>query len=132
MGRSVRLWRTHGATLLEALSAENGAALRGAEGNRGFLAALRTAGLGFRAHRRSGTAATFRALGLATFTTFRFVFETFVGEKHLFAASKYELGTTLRTLQYPIVVFHNRSPPDLTSGKGRGLGLKRQKEWVYQ
>src|SRR6266568_567340 len=35
-----------------------------------------------------------------------FVFEAFVGKKHLFAGGKYELSTTLRTLQHLVVVFH--------------------------
>jgi hypothetical protein len=122
-----------GATLLKTFTAKNGPALRGAEGNGGLLAALRAAGLGFRAHGRSSTtAATLGTLGFAAFAAFRFVLKAFVGEKHLFAASKYKLGATFRTLQDPIVVFHSRYPPDLTSGKGRGLGGKSQSEWVYQ
>lgn len=122
----------HGAALLKTLAAKNGAALRGAERNGGLLAALRATGLGFRAHGRGGAAATLRTLGFATFAAFWFVLKAFVGEEHLFPAGKYKLGATFRTLQHPIVVFHSRNPPDLTSGKGRGLGEQRQGEWVCQ
>jgi hypothetical protein len=54
----------------------------------------------------TSTAATFRALGLATLASFWFVLETFVGEKHLFAGSKNKLSAAFRTLQDSIVVFH--------------------------
>jgi hypothetical protein len=126
------LRRAHGAALLKAFAAENGAALRGAEGNSGLFAALRATGFGFRAHGRGGATATLGTLGFATFAAFWFVLKAFVGEKHLFPASKYKLGATFRTLQHPIVVFHSRYPPDLTSGKGRGLGEQRQRVWVCQ
>jgi hypothetical protein len=90
----ITLRRPDGAALLKAFAAEDGAALRGAERNGGFLAALRTTGLSFRAHRRGSATAAFRALGFAGFTAFRFVFKTLIGEKHLFAAGKYKLGAT--------------------------------------
>ena len=126
------LRRSYSAALLKTFAAKNGAALRGAEGNGGLLAALRATGLGFRAHGRGGAAATLSTLGFATFTAFWFVLKAFVGEEHLFPARKYKLGATFRTLQHAIVVFHSRNPPDLTSGKGRGLGGKSQSGWVYQ
>src|SRR5271154_2126856 len=126
------LWCAHGAALLKTFAAENGAALRGSEGNGGFLAALRAIGLGFRTHGRGGATATLGTLGFATFATFWFVLKAFVGEEHLFSAGKYKLGATFRTLQHPIVVFHSRNPPDLTSGKGRGLDEQCQGEWVCQ
>src|SRR5258705_1096144 len=47
---SFALRRTHRSALLEALSAKHRPPLRGAEGNRGFLPALRAVGLGLRAH----------------------------------------------------------------------------------
>jgi hypothetical protein len=102
-----------GAALLEALAAKDWTSLRGAEGHGSFLAALRTGGLGFRAHLRGATASStaFRALGLAAFASLRFVLETLVGEKHLLAGSKNKLSAALRTLQHPVVVFHEPLSP---------------------
>jgi hypothetical protein len=56
------------------------------------------------------TSTTFSALGFAAFATLRLILETLVGEKHLLASSKNKLGTAFRTLQHPIVEFHERSP----------------------
>jgi hypothetical protein len=101
---------------LEALPAKDWAALGGAERNGGVLATLGAGGFGFRAHLRGPSstawADTFSALGLATFATFGFVFEAFVGKEHLFAGSKDKLRTTFGTLQDLIVEFHE--PPPLT------------------
>jgi len=99
---------------LKAFPAEHRAPLGWPEGNCRILSALRASGLRFCSHRRtsgacSGTAA-FRSLCLAGFATFRFVLKAFVGEKHLLAGSKYKLGATLRTLQDPIVEFHEPLP----------------------
>jgi hypothetical protein len=55
-------------------------------------------------------ATTLGALGFAAFATLRFVLESFISEEHLFAGCKYKLGTAFRTLQNPIVEFHERSP----------------------
>jgi hypothetical protein len=52
------------------------------------------------------TTAGVRSLSFAALAPLRFVLKAFVGEKHLFAGSKYKLGATLRTLQDLIVVFH--------------------------
>jgi hypothetical protein len=49
-----------------------------------------------------------------------FVFEAFVGEEHLFAGGKYEFSATLRTLQYPIVVFHEPLSPGPVLGWNSG------------
>src|SRR5713101_511336 len=60
------------------------------------------------------TPAATAALGpfsLASLASLGFVFEALVGEKHLFAGGKNELSTTLRTLQYSIVVFHEPLSP---------------------
>jgi hypothetical protein len=60
------------------------------------------------------TPAATPALGpfsLARFAALGFVFESFVGEKHLFAGRKNEFSTTLRTLQHPIVIFHEPLSP---------------------
>jgi hypothetical protein len=103
----------HGAALLEAFPAKDRATLGGAERNGGVFAALRAGGFGFRAHLRGSSTAwadTFSALGLATFTTFGFVFETFVGKEHLFAGSKDKLRRTFGTLQDLIVEFHEPPP----------------------
>jgi hypothetical protein len=100
----------HGAALLEALAAEDGATLSGTKGYRRFLAALGAIRLGFGAHRgvsSSSTAtATFGALGFASLAALGLILEALVREKHLFARSKNKLGATLRTLQDLIVVFH--------------------------
>jgi hypothetical protein len=104
---------THSAALLEALAAKDRAALGGAEGNGGVLATLGTGGFGFRAHLRGSSttgADTFSALRLATFATFGFVLEAFVGKEHLFAGSKDKLRTTFGTLQDLIVEFHEPPP----------------------
>jgi hypothetical protein len=106
----LRLGRAHGATLLKALPAEHRAALRWPEGNGCFLAALRAVGFRFRPHRTAAPAA-FGSFRLAGFAALRFVLEAFVGEKHLFAGSKYELRTTLGTLQDFIVIFHEPLSP---------------------
>jgi len=115
------LWCADGAALLEAFAAKNGAALRGAEGNGGFLAALRATGFGFRAHGRGGATAALGTLGFAALAAFRLVLKTLVGEEHLFAAGKNKFGTALRALQYPIVVFHSRYPPDLPRARDGAL-----------
>src|SRR5215470_19846089 len=96
----------HGTALLETFAAENRPALRGTEGHRGFLAALRAVGFGFRAHLDGCTAASHAvgSLGFASLAALGFVFEALVGEKHLLAGSKNKFGATLRTLQDLIVV----------------------------
>jgi hypothetical protein len=103
----------HGAALLEAFAAEDWAALGRAEGYRRVLTALGAGGFGLGTHLRSATtvgADAFRALSLATFATFGFVFEALVGEEHLFAGSKDKLRTTFGTLQDLIVEFHEPLP----------------------
>jgi len=109
-----RLGGAHGAALLEAFAAEDWTALGRAEGDSGVLAALGAGGFGLRAHLRSAAttvgADALRALGLATFATFRFVFEALVGEEHLLAGSKDKLRTTFGTLQDLIVEFHEPLP----------------------
>jgi hypothetical protein len=100
---------------LEAFPAEHRAPLRRPEGNRCFFAALRAGGLGFRSHlggSSSSASSAFGTLRLACLASFGFVFESFVGEEHLFAGRKNELSTALRALQDLIVVFHERFPLD--------------------
>jgi len=66
------------------------------------------------------TATALGTLRFAGFAALRFVFESFVGEKHLFAGGKYELRATLRTFQYSIVVFHEPLSPGPVAGEGMG------------
>jgi hypothetical protein len=101
---------THGSPLLEALPTKNGAPLRWPEGNRSFLAALRTVGSGLGTH-LAPASAPFCALCLTAFTSFGFVFKSFVGEEHLFTGRENELRTTFGTLQDLIVIFHEPLSP---------------------
>ena len=57
---------------------------------------------------------------LASFATLGLVLETFVGKKHLFAGSKNEFSTALRTLQHLVVVFHEPLSPGPVAGEGMG------------
>ena len=69
---------------------------------------------------RGAWSGTFGASCFAPFTSLRFVLEALVGEKHLLAGSKYKLGAALRTLQDPIVIFHEALP----------LAPKEARGWV--
>ena len=106
--RAAESSRAERSALLEAFAAKNRTPLRGTEGDSRFLSALGARGLRFRAHLGGATAAatTFGALGFAALAPFRLVLESLVGEKHLFAGSKYKFSAAFRTLQDPIVVFH--------------------------
>src|SRR5262245_7281636 len=115
----------HGSALLEALAAKDRASLRRAEGNSGLLAALRAAGLGFRANWRGRSAHRFGAFGLAGFTAFGLVLKALVSEKHLLAGSEHKFGATVRALQNLIVVFHGSVPPWTRSGGNAQTGLRR-------
>ena len=102
------------AALLETLAAKNGTSLRGPEGDSGFLSTLGASGLRFRAHLGSATtasAAPFGAFGFAALAPFRLVLESLVGEEHLFAGSKNKFSAALRTLQNPVVIFHEPLSP---------------------
>src|SRR5579859_1722794 len=125
------LGSAHGAALLEAFAAENRTALRGTEGHRRFLAALRTIGFRFGAHGRVAPAAsaTFGALGFASLAALGLVLEALVRKKHLFARSKHKLGAALRTLQDLIVVFHEPLSLD-PEGAGRWAHLAPW-AWVH-
>jgi hypothetical protein len=95
---------------LEAFPAKHRASLRGLEGDGGFFTALRAGRLRLRSYLPAYGATAFGPLGFACFAALRFVLKTLVGEKHLFASSKNELGATLGTLQNLIVEFHGRLP----------------------
>jgi hypothetical protein len=103
-----------GAALLEALTAKDRTSLRGPEGDSRILATLGASRLRFGAHLRgaaTSASTTFSALGFAALAPFRLVLETFVGEEHLFAGSKNKLSAALRTLQDPVVIFHEPLSP---------------------
>jgi len=110
----VRSGRGGGLLLREAFAAENGAALRGAEGDCGLLAALGTGGAGFDASvvvsvpvalkARGGEHS--HALGLAGFAALGFVLELLVVEEQLFARGKNKLGATVDAGQYLVLKFH--------------------------
>ena len=117
------LRRAHCPALLEALSAKDRPSLRWPEGDSGLLPALGATGFRLRACRRGVTAAALSPLGLASLASLRFVFEAFVGEKHLFAGGKHELCTALCTLQHLIVVFHESLSPWSRVGQGIGRTL---------
>jgi hypothetical protein len=104
------LGRAHGAPLLKALAAIHRSPLRRAEWNGRFFSALRAVRFRFRPH-GTAPAATLGSLRLAGFATFWFVLKALVGEKHLLAGGKYELSTTLGTLQDLIVIFHEPLSP---------------------
>lgn len=69
----------------------------------------------------SPAASTFSAFRFAAFAAFGFILKTLVGKKHLLAGGKYKFSATLRTLQHPVVVFHE--PLSLVPlGQGMGFG----------
>jgi hypothetical protein len=112
------LRRAHGAPLLKTLAAKDRASLRWAKRDGGFLPALRTTSLGFRAHRAAVSAAARRvgALGLASLAALGLVLKALIREKHLFAGRKYKLGAALRALQNLVMVFHGSVPPETPIG----------------
>jgi hypothetical protein len=116
---SASLRRAHRSPLLKTFPAKYRSALSWPEGNGGLFPALRAVGLGLRAHLRpAATAApTLGTLGFTALAPLWFVLKSLVGEKHLFAGSKYKLGAAFRTLQNPIVVFHE--PLSLDPWPGR-------------
>jgi hypothetical protein len=124
------LRRPHRPPRLEALPAEDRPSLRGSEGNGCFLAALRTGCLRFGTYLPATTTAAasgFGSFGFAGFAALRFVLKSLVGEKHLLAGSKNELGAALGTLQHLIVEFHGRFPPEPPSGQ---WGRTRLSPWA--
>jgi len=92
--------------LLEADAAEDGAALGGLEGDRGFRAALRTGGPGLRAH--PGAAAG--ALGLALLAVPGVIFELLVVEEQLLASGEDKLRAAVIAFQDSVGKLHGRLP----------------------
>jgi hypothetical protein len=80
---------------LKAFATEDWPALRWAKRDGSVLSALRAACLRLRTHWQAASvhSTAVGALGFASFASFRFVFEAFVGEKHLFAGSKDKFST---------------------------------------
>src|ERR1051325_2844428 len=131
-GETVQSWsycgtrflrRAQSAPLLETLPAKHWASLRWPEGNCCFLAALRAGRLRLCSHLPAATTA-FGPLCFAALTSFRFVLEALVREKHLFPGRKYKLGTALRTLQHLVMEFHLPLPPCPASIRGRAQSAR--------
>jgi len=115
--RSVRRWSRFleyaGGFVVEAGAAEYGAALRGAEGNGGFDAALRAvcACLGCTAAAGSIAApALTGAFALAVFAALGIVRELFIVKKELLACGEHKIVATVLTLQTPVHKIHRTSP----------------------
>jgi hypothetical protein len=68
----------------------------------------------------TASSSTLGPLCFTALTSFRFVLEALVGKKHLFAGGEHKLRAALRTLQHPVVVFHE--PLSRGPGSGRRLG----------
>jgi hypothetical protein len=114
------LRRSHRPSGLKTFPAKYRAPLRRSEGNCRFLPALRTGGFGFCPWSGAPATPRFRSLCFTRLAALWFVFKALVGEKHLFAACKNELGAALRTLQHLIVEFHCPAPPGPLPGGGPG------------
>src|SRR5258708_16154630 len=99
------------APLLKAFPAEERAGLCRPGRHGGLFPALRTTGLGFRAHRAAIASRVFCALGFAGLAPLGLVLKALVGEEHLFATGKNKLGATLRALQNLVMEFHGSVPP---------------------
>jgi hypothetical protein len=97
---------------LETFSAEDGAALRGAERDGGLFSAARAGGLGFDLgvavglSGSGGRAEDRDPLGLASFATLGFVLELFIVKKKLFPGSENEITSTVDTFQHLVLKIH--------------------------
>ena len=103
--------RSCGASLLEALPAEDRPALGRFEGNGGFLAATRTVrpGLYFRrVVTRGGGAHVCRSLSFAGLATLGLVLKLLIVEEKLLTGCKDEITTTVDALEDLILKFHWR------------------------
>jgi hypothetical protein len=101
--------RSHLPLLLKTFSTEDGAALRGSEGDGGVLAALRATGAGFDAGiaLRSGGGTEYGdALGFAAFAPLGFVLELLIVEEQLFPGREDEIGAAVNTVQHLVLEFH--------------------------
>jgi hypothetical protein len=113
VARSFVIWQTlrssgdgrHSA-LLEAGAAEDGAALRGLEGDGGFGAA--GGAVGFCLGADGGAARG--ALRLALFAAFRVVFKLLVEEEELFAGGEYKVTAAVAALEDLVYKFHGLPP----------------------
>jgi hypothetical protein len=107
-------WSGGGGGLLlgEAFTAEDGAILRGAEGDSGLLATLGAGRPSFDAREVVGVAQGLRGsengdpLGFAVLTALGRILELFVVEKQLFPSGENKVGTAVDAGQYLILKFH--------------------------
>jgi hypothetical protein len=97
---------------LETLSAEDWAALRGAERDGGLFSASRAGGLGLDLGIAIGLSGCGRSaedgdsLILASLATLGFVFELLVVKKKLFPGGENEITSTVDTFQHLVLKFH--------------------------
>ena len=110
-GPAMRSGGGGGLLLREAFAAEDGAVLRGAEGDRSLLATLGTGGSSFDASvvvgiAWSGGGEHGHALGLTGLAALGLVLELFVEEKELFPGGKNEVGAAVDAGQYLVLKFH--------------------------
>jgi hypothetical protein len=113
-GRPCHTWsgRRGSPARLKALTAEDGAALRGTEGDGGRLSASRAGGLGLNLgvavglSRCGGRAEDRNSLGFASLATLGFVLELFIVKKKLFPGSENEITPTVDTFQHLVLKFH--------------------------
>jgi hypothetical protein len=101
-----------GSPCLEALSAEDRAALCGTERNGSLLSASRAGGLGLdlcvavglSRHRRCAEHSN--PFGFAGFAAFGFVFELLIVKEKLFPSRENEIIPTVNTLEHLVLKFH--------------------------
>jgi hypothetical protein len=97
---------------LETFSAEDRAALRGAEGDGGLFSASRAGslrldlGVAVGLSGCGGGTEDGDPFGLASFATLGFVLELFVVKKKLFPGSENEITSTVDTFQHLVLKFH--------------------------
>ena len=109
---AARLRGCRGSARLETFTAEDGAALGGAEGDGGLFSASRAGGLGLDlgvAVGLSGCGGDTEdgdPFGLTSFATLGFILELFVVKKKLFPGSENEITSTVDTLQHLVLKFH--------------------------
>ena len=109
---SRRSGSSRGLFLREAFAAEDGTALRGAEGDGRLLAALGAGGSSFHASvvvsvaRRGRGGKNRDAFGLAGFAALGLVLELFVVKKQLFPGGENKLRTAVDACEYLVLKFH--------------------------
>jgi hypothetical protein len=111
-----------GSALLEALPTEDRPSLGRFEGNGRLLAAPGATGSSFHfgVVAWCGGSQGGRPLGLAGFTTFRFVLELLIVEEQLFSSCENKVGTAVDTLQNLILEFHGELLPSARDPEALG------------